>query len=71
MASWSDTVQKGNSHSACRPDLMLIAFVNDQRVDILNLETGYPDSSKRKQEQEQYNLQRIQWILQEIILNNL
>ncbi|CAJ0905390.1 8495_t:CDS:2, partial [Entrophospora sp. SA101] len=37
---------KGNSCSACRPDLMLIAFVNDQRVDILNLETGCPDSSK-------------------------
>ncbi|CAJ0753118.1 24447_t:CDS:2, partial [Entrophospora sp. SA101] len=59
MASWSDTVQTGNSRSACRPDLMLIAFVNGQRVDILNLETGRPDSSKRKQEQDRLKLVRL------------
>ncbi|CAJ0838917.1 3726_t:CDS:2 [Entrophospora sp. SA101] len=41
------------------PDLMLIAFVNGQRVDILNLETGRPDSSKRKQEQDRLKLVRL------------
>ena len=36
--------------SACKPDFMLIAYVNNERVDILSMETGRPNSYKQKQE---------------------
>lgn len=59
MASWPDAVQKGDSCSACRPDFMLVAYVNNERVDILNMETGRPNSHKRKQEQDRLKLARL------------
>jgi hypothetical protein len=60
MASWPDAVQKkGDARSACRPDFMLIAYVNNERVDILNMETGRPNSHKRKQEQDRLKLARL------------
>ncbi|CAB5394971.1 unnamed protein product [Rhizophagus irregularis] len=52
MASWPDAVQKGDSRSACRLDFMLVAYVNNERVDVLNMEIGHPNSHKRKQEQD-------------------
>ena len=59
MASWSDAVQKGDFCSTCRFDFMLIAYVNNERVDILNMETGRPNSYKRKQEQDRLKLARL------------
>ena len=59
MASWSDAIQKGDFCSASRPDFMLIAYVNNERVDILNMETGRPNSYKRKQEQDRLKLTRL------------
>jgi len=59
MASWPDAMQKGDFRSACRPDFMLIAHVDNERVDILNMETGRPNSHKRKQEQDRLKLARL------------
>jgi hypothetical protein len=59
MASWPNVVQKGDSRSACRPDFMLVAYVNNERVDILNMKTSHPNSHKRKQEQDCLKLARL------------
>ncbi|CAG8514325.1 17289_t:CDS:2 [Cetraspora pellucida] len=59
MASWPDAIQKGDSRIAYRSDLMFIAYLNDQRIDLLNMETGRPNSSKRKQEQVRLKLARL------------
>ncbi|PKK59364.1 hypothetical protein RhiirC2_871284 [Rhizophagus irregularis] len=59
MASWPDAVQKGDSRSACRLDFMLVAYVNNERVDVLNMEIGHPNSHKRKQEQDRLKLARL------------
>lgn len=31
------------SRIACRPDLMFIAYLNEQRIDLFNMETGRPN----------------------------
>ena len=59
MASWPDAVQKENARSACRSDFMLIAYLNNERVDILNMKTSHPNSYKRKQEQDRLKLARL------------
>ncbi|CAG8820470.1 30613_t:CDS:1, partial [Racocetra persica] len=59
MMSWPDTIQKGDSRIACRPDLIFIAYLNDQRIDLLNMETGRPNSPKRKQKQDHLKLARL------------
>ncbi|CAG8649182.1 12622_t:CDS:2, partial [Dentiscutata heterogama] len=40
MASWPDTIPKGDSRITYRPDLIFIAYLNNQRIDLLNMETG-------------------------------
>lgn len=41
MESFSDSIKKGSSYNACCPDFMLVGFSNDQKFDLLNLETEY------------------------------
>ena len=56
MASWPDAVKKGDSCSARKPDFMLVAYMKNKRIDILNMETGCPKSHKNKQKQDRLKL---------------
>ncbi|RIB10170.1 hypothetical protein C2G38_2206849 [Gigaspora rosea] len=71
MASWSDAIQKSDSRIAYRPpDLMFIAYLNGQRIDLLNMETGRPNSPKRKQEQDRDDLRIYNMCMEYGILKN-